>query len=107
MFFLMMPTTRTLAPPPAPVITSASDALAVVLNERGHVDPDHIAEVLHRDVDDVIGELGETIFRDPSNGSWQMSDAYLSGAVRSSAPVSRPATRSIGSFLAVSTMTGL
>jgi hypothetical protein len=64
----------------APVITSASDALAVVLNERGHVDPDHIAELLHViDVEDVIGELGEAIFRDPSNGSWQMADAYLSG----------------------------
>jgi N12 class adenine-specific DNA methylase len=30
-------TERVIAPPPAPVITSASDALAVVLNERGHV----------------------------------------------------------------------
>ncbi|WP_421358978.1 MULTISPECIES: helicase-related protein [Agrobacterium] len=76
-------TERVIAPPPVPVITSASDALAVVLNERGHVDPDHIAELLHRDVEDVIGELGEAIFRDPSNGSWQIADAYLSGAVRS------------------------
>ncbi|WP_276122427.1 helicase-related protein [Pararhizobium qamdonense] len=84
-------TERVIAPPPAPVITSASDALAVVLNERGHVDPDHIAELLHRDVDDVIGELGEAIFRDPSNGSWQMSDAYLSGAVRSKLTVARAA----------------
>jgi N12 class adenine-specific DNA methylase len=32
-----------------PIITSAADALAVVLNERGHVDLDHIAELLHRD----------------------------------------------------------
>ncbi len=59
-------TERVIAPPPAPVITSASDALAVVLNERGHVDPDHIAELLHRDVEDVIGELGEAVFRDPT-----------------------------------------
>ncbi|NEK18176.1 helicase-related protein [Rhizobium leguminosarum] len=84
---------RVIAPPPAPVITSASDALAVVLNERGHVDPDHIAELLHRDVDDVIGELAEAIFRDPSNGSWQMSDAYLSGAVRSKLTVARAAAQ--------------
>ncbi len=41
-------TERVIAPPPAPVITSAVDALAVVLNERGAVDPDHIAELLHR-----------------------------------------------------------
>ncbi|SPZ49628.1 methylase [Agrobacterium tumefaciens] len=84
-------TERVIAPPPAPVITSATDALAVVLNERGHVDPDHIAELLHRDVEDVIGELGDAIFRDPSNGSWQMSDAYLSGAVRSKLTVARAA----------------
>ncbi|GLI96006.1 N-6 DNA methylase [Methylocystis echinoides] len=76
-------TERVIAPPAPPVITSALDALAVVLNERGHVDPDHIAELLHRDVDDVIGELGSAIFRDPADGSWQSADAYLSGAVRS------------------------
>jgi N12 class adenine-specific DNA methylase len=38
-----------IAPPAPPVITSAADALAVVLNERGRVDLDHIAELLHRD----------------------------------------------------------
>ncbi|WP_421405380.1 N-6 DNA methylase [Agrobacterium fabrum] len=84
-------TERVIAPPPAPVITSALDALAVVLNERGHVDPHHIAELLHRDVEDVIGELGEAIFRDPSDGSWQMADAYLSGPVRSKLLVARAA----------------
>ncbi|NTJ11730.1 helicase-related protein [Rhizobium lusitanum] len=84
-------TERVIAPPPAPVITSALDALAVVLNERGHVDPDHIAELLHRDVEDVVGELGEAIFRDPTDGSWQMADAYLSGAVRSKLTVARAA----------------
>jgi N12 class adenine-specific DNA methylase len=76
-------TERVIAPPAPPVITSAADALAVVLNERGHVDPDHIAELVHRDADDVIAELGGTIFRDPADGSWQTADAYLSGAVRS------------------------
>ncbi|NTC17463.1 helicase-related protein, partial [Agrobacterium tumefaciens] len=84
-------TERVIAPPPAPVITSASDALAVVLNERGHVDPDHIAELLHHDVEGVIEELGEAIFRDPSNGSWQMADAYLSGPVRSKLVTARAA----------------
>ncbi|PWI49873.1 lactate dehydrogenase [Rhizobium phaseoli] len=84
-------TERVTAPPPAPVITSASDALAVVLNERAHVDPDHIAELLHRDVEEVIGELSEAIFRDPSDGSWQTADAYLSGAVRSKLLTARAA----------------
>jgi N12 class adenine-specific DNA methylase/adenine-specific DNA methylase len=73
---------RVISPPAPPVITSATDALAVVLNERGRVDVEYIAELLHRDPDAVIDELGDAIFRDPEDGSWQTSDAYLSGAVR-------------------------
>ena len=73
---------RVIAPPSPPVITSAADALAVVLNERGHVDPDHIAELLHQDRETVVTELGSAIYRDPTDGSWQTSDAYLSGPVR-------------------------
>ncbi|MVA27882.1 helicase-related protein, partial [Agrobacterium vitis] len=84
-------TERVIAPPPAPIITSALDALAVVLNDRGRVDPDHIADLLHRDVGDVIDELGDAIFQDPSDGSWQMADAYLSGAVRSKLTAARAA----------------
>ncbi|WP_298379490.1 lactate dehydrogenase [uncultured Bradyrhizobium sp.] len=75
-------TERVIAPPAAPVIASAVDALAVVLNERGHVDVDHIAELLHRATEDVVAELGSAIFRDPADGSWKTADAYLSGHVR-------------------------
>ncbi|NLS07334.1 DEAD/DEAH box helicase family protein [Rhizobium sp. P32RR-XVIII] len=74
--------TRVIAPPMSPVITNAADALAVVLNERGHVDLDHIAELLHMDVSTVTADLGDAIFQDPSDGAWKTSDAYLSGAVR-------------------------
>ncbi len=75
-------TERVIAPPAAPIITSAADALAVVLNERGHVDVDHIAELLHDDAASVIDALGDAIFRDPESGAWQTDDAYLSGQVR-------------------------
>jgi N12 class adenine-specific DNA methylase/adenine-specific DNA methylase len=84
-------TDRVISPPAAPVITSAADALAVVLNERGHVDIDHIAELLHRDPSAVTDALGNGVFRDPTDGSWQTSDAYLSGAVRSKLVVARSA----------------
>ena len=73
---------RVIAPAVTPVITSAADALAVVLNERGHVDIDHIAELMHQDRSSVIAELGSAIYRDPADGSWQTADAYLSGPVR-------------------------
>jgi N12 class adenine-specific DNA methylase/adenine-specific DNA methylase len=73
---------RVISSPAPPAITSAADALAVVLNERGRVDVEHIAELLHTRDDVVIDELGDAIFRDPTDGSWQTSDAYLSGPVR-------------------------
>ena len=73
---------RVIAPPAAPTITSPADALAVVLNERGHVDIDHVAELLHSDPAAVVHELGEAIFRDPADGSWKTADGYLSGSVR-------------------------
>ncbi|WP_428645598.1 DEAD/DEAH box helicase family protein [Roseibium sp.] len=75
-------TERVIAPPSPPVITSPMDALAVVLNERGFVDVEHIAELLHQDTGQVIAALGSAIYQDPSDGSWQTADAYLSGAVR-------------------------
>lgn len=75
-------TERVVSPPAPPVIASAADALAVVLNERGCVDLKQVVELLHRDPNDVVEELGSAVFRDPTDGSWQMADAYLSGHVR-------------------------
>lgn len=82
---------RVIAPPAAPTITSPADALAVVLNERGYVDIDHVAELLHSDPADVVDELGEAIFRDPADGSWKTADGYLSGAVRTKLTVAQAA----------------
>ncbi len=84
-------TERVIAPPSAPIITNAADALAVVLNERGYVDVDHIVELLHVDGDAVISELGDAIFRDPATGLWQTADAYLSGQVRDKLKVAEAA----------------
>ncbi|HEV7319288.1 MAG TPA: DEAD/DEAH box helicase family protein [Ensifer sp.] len=74
---------RVIAPPASPVVSSAADALAVVLNESGRVDLDHIAELLHCDLSIAVEQLGDTVFQDPAHGSWQAADAYLSGQVRS------------------------
>jgi N12 class adenine-specific DNA methylase/adenine-specific DNA methylase len=82
---------RVISPPAPPVITSAADALAVVLNERGRVDIDHIAELLHTHADGVVDELGDAIFRDPADDSWQTADAYLAGSVRAKLTVAEAA----------------
>ncbi|MGF6175462.1 N12 class adenine-specific DNA methylase/adenine-specific DNA methylase [Ensifer sp. 4252] len=82
---------RVIARPSPPIVSSAADALAVVLNEQGCVDLDHIAELLHCDIEAVVDQLGETVFRNPADGVWQTADAYLSGQVRSKLAVAEAA----------------
>jgi hypothetical protein len=73
---------RVIAPPSAPLIATAADALAVTLNETGRVDIDHLAELLDRDPETALAQLGDTVFRNPSTEAWETDDAYLSGSVR-------------------------
>jgi N12 class adenine-specific DNA methylase len=73
---------RVIAPPAAPLIATAADALAVTLNETGHVDIDHLAELLDRDPETALVQLGEAVFRNPRTEAWETDDAYLSGSVR-------------------------
>ena len=73
---------RVIAPPSAPLIATAADALAVTLNETGRVDIDHLAELLDRDPETALAQLGDTVFRNPGTEAWETDDAYLSGSVR-------------------------
>ncbi|HME21501.1 MAG TPA: helicase-related protein [Acetobacteraceae bacterium] len=74
---------RVIAPPPAPMIATAADALAVTLNETGRVDVDHLAELLDRDPETALAQLGDVVFRNPATEAWETDDAYLSGSIRS------------------------
>ena len=82
---------RVIAPPPAPLVTSAADALAVTLNEVGRVDPDHLAELLDCEWETALARLGAAVFRNPRTEAWETADAYLSGAVRSKLTVAEAA----------------
>ena len=74
---------RVIAPPSAPLIATAADALAVTLNETGRVDIDHLAELLDRDPRDRPRPSSATaVFRNPRTEAWETDDAYLSGSVR-------------------------
>jgi N12 class adenine-specific DNA methylase len=78
---------RVLHPPATPLIQSAADALAVTLHEVGHVDLDHVAELLGRSRAEIEAELGEAVFLNPSLSTegvevWETADAYLSGPAR-------------------------
>ena len=82
---------QVIAPPIAPLITSATDALAVTLNETGRVDLDYLADLLERDVDTALAELGTGLFRNPETTQWETADAYLSGPVRTRLAVAEAA----------------
>ena len=83
---------RVVAPPAAPVITSAADALAVTLSATGRVDVEHMAELLERDPEAALADLGTAVFRNPRTETWETSDAYLSGAVRTKLAAAEAAT---------------
>lgn len=82
---------RVIAPPATPLITSAADALAVTLAATGRVDTDHLADLLERDPAAALVELGSAVFRNPRTETWETSDAYLSGAVRTKLAVAEAA----------------
>jgi N12 class adenine-specific DNA methylase len=66
--------------------SNASDAVAIVLGERGFIDLPRIAELLDTDEDGAAKALaaGESprAFYDPETNQWEPSDLYLSGLVR-------------------------
>jgi N12 class adenine-specific DNA methylase/adenine-specific DNA methylase len=82
---------RVIAPPVAPLITCAADALAVTLNETGRVDLDYLADLLEREPDAALAELGTAVFRNPETREWETADAYLSGPVRTRLAVAEAA----------------
>jgi len=82
---------RVIAPPAAPLIATAADALAVTLNETGRVDIDHLSELLDRDPDTALAQLGEAVFLNPSTEAWETDDAYLSGSVRTKLAIAEAA----------------
>ena len=82
---------RVIAPPVAPLITSATDALAVTLNETGRVDLEYLADLLERDPDTALTKLDGAVFRNPETTDWETADAYLSGSVRTRLAVAEAA----------------
>ena len=66
-----------------PVIESAGDAVATTLNEKGYLDMDRV-QALYPDMpmDDLISELGDSVFRDPVSENYVTRDDYLSGNVK-------------------------
>ena len=64
-------------------VDDPADALAVVLNERGHIDLTRIAQLLSCTEADAIDRLGDRIYLNPARGGWEVAEQYLAGNVRS------------------------
>lgn len=73
---------RVIDPEITPQITSAADALNVVLNQFGVVDLDKIAQMREATTFEMIDELQGAIYLNPRGNVWETADAYLSGNVR-------------------------
>jgi N12 class adenine-specific DNA methylase len=67
---------------PVPQVSTPQEALLVTLNERGCVDLDFIADLLHRTPSEFLPDLKGTIFLNPQTQRWETEDEYLSGNVR-------------------------
>lgn len=78
-------------------VETAKDALVVSLNERGRIDPEHMAEIYGKPWEDIRSELGDLIYLDP-NGSWETADAYLSGNVKAKLKHARAAAEKDPAF---------
>jgi N12 class adenine-specific DNA methylase/primase-polymerase (primpol)-like protein len=81
---------RTIRPYIVPTNTDdCFEALQISKNERGKVDISYIEELTGKSYDDVIFELGDSIFRDPEitdredkYSGFKTSEEYLSGLVK-------------------------
>ena len=67
---------------PVTSVETATEALALSLNEKAEVDIPYMAELTGKTEEKVIEELHGVIFLDPVTEKWQNADEYLSGNVR-------------------------
>jgi len=68
--------------PPIASVRSAEEGLLVSLDQWGAVDLPFIVRLYGKPEEQVLAELGDLVFHDPEEQTWQTADAYLSGNVR-------------------------
>jgi N12 class adenine-specific DNA methylase len=61
---------------------TASEALAVSLNETGEINWPRMTQLTGRSAAQMQRELGTLVYRNPEGGLWETADRYLSGDVR-------------------------
>ena len=83
-------TKRTIRPHEAITsVDTASEALALSISEKAHVDMDYMAQLSGKSQEELVEELTGVIFFDPVEREWQTADEYLSGDVREKLRIAR------------------
>ena len=78
---------------PVERVETASEALAVSLNETGEINWPRMESLTGRHASELQDELGSLVYRDPEGGDWQPADRYLSGNVRAKLAVTEIAVQ--------------
>jgi N12 class adenine-specific DNA methylase len=92
-------TQRTIERPKTPEkADKASEALAIVLNERGRLDWDRMQQLTGKTPAEMREELGGIVFQNPDGQRWETSDEYLSGNVRQKLDLAREAANADPKF---------
>lgn len=69
-------------------VETCTEALAVSLNEKGHIDLDYMHRLTNKDASEIVKELRGIIYRDPDlsdsskSAGYVTADEYLSGNVK-------------------------
>ena len=72
-------------------VDTALEALPLCLNEKGELDLAYISKLTDKTENQVIEELGGTVFKDPIDDHYVTSDEYLSGNVREKLSIAQAA----------------
>lgn len=72
-------------------VDTSSEALAVSLSQKGHIDLPYMAKLSGKDVDTIISELTGVIFKNPITMGYETADEYLSGNVRNKLELAKAA----------------
>ena len=62
-------------------VDTAVDALAACMNEKAQIDLAYISHITGKKEKEIIDELAQFIFKNPTTGRWEPADEYLSGKV--------------------------
>lgn len=67
------------------------DALLASIGKYGEIRPDYVSELLSRPWNEIVKDLGDSVYNDPSEGRWVTKDEYLTGNVREKLDMARRA----------------